>query len=35
MDLTGDCYEDESRIQMKWKGFTLNINFAKVENIEK
>lgn len=31
MDISGECWEDESKITLGWKGFTLNMYFSKVK----
>lgn len=30
MDISGECWEDESKVSLGWKGFILNIYFSKV-----
>ncbi|XP_040168150.1 uncharacterized protein LOC120903033 [Anopheles arabiensis] len=35
MDISGECWEDESRITMSWKGFTINIYFSKTPGGER
>ncbi|XP_038113698.1 uncharacterized protein LOC6040526 isoform X1 [Culex quinquefasciatus] len=35
MDISGECWEDESKVSLGWKGFILNIYFSKTPGGER
>lgn len=35
MDISGECWEDESKVSLGWKGFVLNIYFSKTPGGER